>query len=160
VWNRDGAEFVRREKLGPRVAPELVQRIAVALNTVDSARSALDATMASRAPLNLRRAASTELRRSFDAADACLREATIIAKARSRHDWAHWRKRLSDLDTRRQIHLIAELDAENILRTDSIRAIDTGMSGPDIGDMQHGDSKPPGSPATYGLDIEAILQAE
>ena len=142
---------MRREKIGPRVAPELVQRIDVALNKVDSARTALDATTASRAPLNLRRAASTELRRSFDAADARLREATIIAKARSRHDWAHWRKRLSDLDTRRQIHLIAELDAGNILRTNSIRAIDTGMSGPDIGEMQHGDSKPPGSPATYAM---------
>jgi hypothetical protein len=150
---------MRKEKMGPRVAPELVQRIDVALDKVNSARSAFDATIASRAPLNSRRAASTELRRSFDAADACLREATVVAKARSRHDWAHWRKRLSDLDTRRQIHLIAELDAGNILRTNSIRAIDTGMSGPDIGEMQHGDSKPPGSPATYGLDVEAILQA-
>jgi hypothetical protein len=151
---------VRRETIGPRVAPELVQRIDVALNNVDSAQCALGATLGSHAPLNLRREANTELRRSFDAADACLREATIVAKARSRHDWAHWRKRLSDLDTRRQIHLIAELDEENILGTNSIRAIDTGMSGPEIGDMQHGDSKPPGSPATYGLDVEAILQAE
>jgi hypothetical protein len=149
-----------REKMGPRVAPELVQRIDVALNDVESARSALDATMASRAPLNLRRAANRELRRSFDAADACLREATIIAKARSRHDWAQWRKRLSDLDTQRQIHLIAEIDEENILTTNSIRAIDTGMSGPDIGDMQHGDSKPLGSSGTYGLDVEAMLQVE
>lgn len=154
------ADFVRKEKMGPRVAPELVQRIDVALNKVDSARSALDATMDSRAPLNSRRAANAELRHSFDAADACLREATVVAKARSRHDWAHWRKRLSDLDTQRQIHLIAEMDAEGILRINSIRAIDTGMSGPDIGEMQHGDSKPPGSPATYGLDVEAILQAE
>jgi len=146
--------------MGPRVAPELVQRIDVALNQVDSTQSALDATMASRAPLNLRRAASAELRHSFDAADACLREATVVAKERSRHDWAHWRRRLSDLDAQRQIHLIAEMDAGVILRTNSIRAIDTGMSGPDIGEMQHGDSKPPGSPATYGLDVEAILQAE
>ena len=84
----------------------------------------------------------------------------MVAKQRSRHDWAHWRKRLSDLDTRRQIHLIVELDAEGILRTNSVRAIDTGMSGPDIGEMQHGDSMPPGSPATYGVDVEAILQAE
>jgi hypothetical protein len=73
-----------------------------------------------------------------------LREATVVAKTRSRHDWAHWRKRLSDLDTQRQIHLIAEMDAEGILRTNSIRAIDTGMSGPHIGEMQHGDSKRPG----------------
>lgn len=123
-------ELVRREKMGPRAAPELVQRVEVALNKVDSARLALGATTASRASLNLRRAASAELRHSFDAADACLREATLVAKQRSRHDWAHWRKRLSDLDTRRQIHLIAELDADGILSTNSVRAIDTGMSGP------------------------------
>ena len=146
--------------MGPRVAPELVQRVEVALSEVDVARSALDAIIASHATLKLRRAAHAELRHRFDTADACLREATVDAKARSRHDWAHWRKRLSDLDTQRQIHLIAEMDAENLLRTNSIRAIDTGMSGPDIGDMQHGHSKPPGSPATYGVDVEAILQAE
>lgn len=146
--------------MGPRVAPELVQRIEVALDQVHSARLSLDAIMASRAPLNLRGAAHAEVRHSFDAADACLCEATMVAKERSRHDWAHWRKRLSDLDTRMQIHLFAELDAESILRTNSVRAIDTGMSGPDIGDMQHGDSMPPGSPATYGMDVEAILQAE
>jgi hypothetical protein len=142
------------------VAPELMQRIDMALDKVDSARSALDATIASRAPLNSRRAASTELRRSFYAADACLREATVVAEARSRRDWAPWRKRLSDLDTQMQIHLIAEMDAEGILRTNSVRAIDTGMSGPDIGEMQHGDSQPPGSPGTYGVDVEAILQAQ
>lgn len=146
--------------MGPRVAPELVQRIDVALRNVDSARLALDATTAAHAPLNLRRAASAELRHSFDAADACLREATTVAKERSRRDWAHWRKRLSDLDTRRQIHLVAELDADGILRTNSVQAIDTGMSGPDIGDMQHGDSMPTGSPAGYGLDYESILTAE
>lgn len=151
-------EDMRKEKKGPCVAPELVERIEVALSAVDSARLALDATMASRAPLNSRRAASAGLRHRFDEADACLREATTVAKSRSRHDWAHWRKRLSDLDTRRQIHLIAELDAREILRTNSILAIDTGMSGPDLGDMQHGDSMPPGSPATYGLDYEAMLQ--
>lgn len=154
------ADLVRREQRGPQVAPELVQRIEVALDDVDTAWSALVATTASRAPLNSRRAANAELGRRFDAADACLREATIIARAHSRHDWAHWRKRLADLDTRRQIHLIAELDTGNILRTNSIRAIDTGMSGPDIGDLQHGDTKQPGSPATYGVDVEAILRTQ
>lgn len=150
---------MRREKKGPRVDPELVQHIEVALSNVDVTRLALDAAIASRAPLNFRRAANADLRHSFDAADACLREATMVAKGRSRHEWAHWRKRLSDLDTRRQIHLIAELDIEGLFRTDSVRAIDTGMSGPDIGDTQHGDSMPPGSPATYGVDVESILQA-
>lgn len=83
----------------------------------------------------------------------------MVAKKCSRRDWAQWRKRLSDLDTRRQIHLIAEMDAPDILRTNSIRAIDTGMSGPDLGDLQHGESMPAGSPATYGLDVEALLQS-
>jgi hypothetical protein len=82
----------------------------------------------------------------------------VVAKQRSRRDWAYWRKRLSDLDTRRQLHLVAELDEPGILRTNSVQALDTGMSGPDIGDIQHGHSKPPGSPATYGLDYESILQ--
>jgi hypothetical protein len=146
--------------MGRPVAPELVQRIDAALDSVVSARSALEETLAAHAPLDLRRAANAELRHRFDAADACLREATTTAKARSRHEWAYWRKRLSDLDTRRQVHLIAELDAGNLLRTDSIRAIATGMSGPAIGEMQHGDSKPPGSPATYGLQVEAPSHRE
>lgn len=84
----------------------------------------------------------------------------MVAKHRSRRDWAQWRTRLSDLDTRRQIHLIAELDADSLLRTNSVRAIDTGMSGPDLGEMQHGDSMPLGSPATYGMDVEALLHTE
>lgn len=152
-----GVENVRREKRGPGVAPDLVQRIEVALSDVSSARLALEAAIDGHAPLDVRRAASAELRYSFDAADACLRKATMVAKERSRHDWTYWRKRLSDLDTRRQIHLIAEMDAEPILRPNSVRAVDTGMSGPAIGDMQHGDSMPPGSPATYGLDVKQIL---
>lgn len=150
---------MRKEKKGPRVAFELVQRIEVALSNVDSAQLALNATMTPRARLSLRRTANAELAHSLDVADACLREATMVAKQRSRRDWAYWRKRLSDLDTRRQLHLVAELDEPGILRTNSVRAIDTGMSGPDIGEMQHGDSMPPGSPATYGLDYEAILLA-
>ncbi|MEO5652091.1 MAG: hypothetical protein ABIN79_06765 [Marmoricola sp.] len=150
---------MRREQAGPRVAPELIQRIEVALSNVASAQLAFDATVVSRASLHSRRAADVKLRESFDSADASLREATMVAKQRSRHDWAHWRKRLSDLDTRRQIHLIAERDTDGMLRTNSVRAIDTGMSGPDIGEMQHGDSMPPGSPATYGVDYEAMLQA-
>ena len=150
---------MRKEKAGPRVAPELIQRIEVALSNVASAQLAFDATVVSCASLHSRRAADVKLRESFDSADASLREATMVAKQRSRHDWAHWRKRLSDLDTRRQIHLIAERDTDGMLRTNSVRAIDTGMSGPDIGEMQHGDSMPPGSPATYGVDYEAMLQA-
>jgi hypothetical protein len=149
---------MRKEKQGPRVALELVQRIEVALSNVDTAQLAHDETMTPRARLSLRRTTSADLRHRLDVADACLREATVVAKQRSRRDWAYCRKRLSDLDTRRQLHLVAELDEPGILRTNSVQALDTGMSGPDIGDIQHGHSKPPGSPATYGLDYESILQ--
>jgi hypothetical protein len=38
-----------------------------------------------------------------------------------------------------------------------VRAIDTGMSGPAIGDLQHGECSPSGTPAAYGVDVEAIL---
>ena len=54
-------------------------------------------------------------------------------------------------------HLLAEQDESGLLPSGSVRAVDTGMSGPDIGDLQHGQSRPPGTPPTYGLDIEALL---
>ncbi len=146
-----------KEKKGPQVPAELEQRIEHALAEVDAAQLALEATEAASAPLDVRREAHTALRHRFDEADACLREATTIAKARSRRDWAHWRKRLSTLGTRRQMHLFAEMDEQGILRSNSIQAIDTGMSGPDLGEMQHGDSMPLDSPPTYGLDDEAVL---
>jgi len=31
------------------------------------------------------------------------------------------------------------------------------MSGPAIGDLLHGESREPGAPARYGLDLEAVI---
>jgi hypothetical protein len=31
------------------------------------------------------------------------------------------------------------------------------MSGPAIGELQHGDSVPPGTPARYGVDMDTLL---
>jgi hypothetical protein len=109
------------------------------------------------APLLARREAHASLRHAFDDADALLRQATTLARQRSYGDWSEWRHRLSSLATARQIHLFAEQDDPGLLPIGTIRALDTGMSGPDIGDMQHGRSRAPGALPTYGLDIEALL---
>jgi hypothetical protein len=77
----------------------------------------------------------------------------------SHREWSQWRRRLSRLDTARQAHLFAEADDLGVLGLGSVRAIDTGMSGPDIGELQHGRSAAPGSPATYGVDLDALLTA-
>jgi hypothetical protein len=106
-----------------------------------------------------RRAAHTPVRQAFDAADALLRDATRIAKQHSYRDWSTWRRRLSNLDTARQLHLFAERDDLGVLRVGSVRAVDTGMSGPAIGDLQHGKSRAPGTGPAYGLDLEALLTA-
>ena len=47
-----------------------------------------------------------------------------------------------------------------MLRLGTVRAIDTGMSGPDYGDLLHGESCEPGTPARYGLDLEAVLAGD
>lgn len=150
---------MRWRRQQPVVPTELVTQIDEALATVDTARAELDRATKSAAPLLIRRAAHTNLRRAFDAADALLRQATGIAKQHSYREWSQWRSRLSRLDTARQIHLFAEQDDMGVLRLGSVRAIDTGMSGPDIGELQHGKSRAPGTPAAYGLDIEALLTA-
>jgi hypothetical protein len=113
--------------------PELVQRTDVAQNKADSARSAHLTRPWPRATAELTQGSEYRVPARFRCADACLREATVVAKPRSGHDLAHWRKRLSDLDARREVHFIAELGTDNIWRANIIRAIDTGMSGPDIG---------------------------
>jgi hypothetical protein len=138
---------------------ELTAQIELALAAVDTARAELDRATQSAAPLLTRRAAHADVRHAFDVADALLRQATGIAKQHSHREWSQWRSRLSCLDTTRQIHLFAEQDDSGVLPVGSVRAIDTGMSGPDIGDLQHGRSRPAGTPATYGLDLEALLTA-
>ena len=135
----------------------LVDRADEALTEVDNARSELARVVAGGAPLRDRRAAHARVRRGFDDADALLRQAAADAKQRSYREWSQWRHRLSSLDTARQAHLFAEQDELGLLPIGSLRAIDTGMSGPDLGDLQHGRSHVPGTLPAYGLDLEALL---
>jgi hypothetical protein len=148
--------FSRRQPIVPRL---LVGQIEAALAVVDDGRAELTRVVASGAPLLVRREAHATLRHAFDDADALLRQATTLARQRSYGDWSKWRHRLSSLDTARQIHLLAEQDDPGLLPIGSARALDTGMSGPDIGDMQHGQSRAAGALPTFGLDIEALLTA-
>lgn len=150
---------MRRLRRGPQVTDELAQRVGDALDAVDAAERVVAETHREGARLEVRRAAHAKLRAAFDAADAALREATAVAKQHSYRGWTEWRKRLSDLDVRKQVNLLTEQDLPGILPDNSIRVVDTGMSGPAIGDLQYGESMPPGSTATYGVDFESILRA-
>ena len=141
----------------PVVSKLMVDHICEALTAVDDARAELACVNAHAASLADRREAHARVTHAFDVADALLRQATAAAKHHSFGEWSPWRQRLSNLDTARQIHLLAEQDEPGLRPTGSMRAIDTGMSGPDIGDLLHGQSRPPGTPPTYGLDIEALL---
>lgn len=147
---------MRRHQEPAPPAP-LLGQVDAALRDLDDARAELARVVAAGAPLRDRRVAHARVRRAYDAADALLREATAAARQHSRREWSLWRHRLSSLDTARQIHLLAEQDEVGLLPLGGERAVDTGMSGPDIGDLQHGGSRDPGSPPTYGLDLEALL---
>jgi len=147
-----------RRKQSP-VPPSLVAQIQDALDGVDEASATLDAVLAAGAPLLVRRRTRTELRHALEAADKLLRRATDLARPHSYTEWKKWRHRLSQLDTVLQVHLFAEQDDTGVMPLGSIRAIDTGMSGPSIGDLQHGQSRPLGTPARYGLDMDTVLTA-
>jgi hypothetical protein len=153
---RADAVIPRRQPAVPKV---LIGQIDAALAALDDARAELTRVVASGTTLLARREAHASLRHAFDDADALLRQATALARQRSYGDWSKWRHRLSSLDTARQVQLLAEQDDPGVLPIGSIRALDTGMSGPDTGDMQHGQSRAPGALPTYGLDIEALLTA-
>ncbi len=146
-----------RQRRRPVVPQPLVDRIDEAMTTLDGAQAVLARALADRAPLRERRRAHAEVTHAFDGADALLRQATTLTKQHTYREWSQWRHRLSSLDTARQIHLLAARDESGVLPTGSVRAVDTGMSGPDIGDLQHGESRPPGARATYGLDLEPIF---
>lgn len=148
-----------RRRRQPVVPVELVERIDEAVTAVDDARADLRRVIAGHPELRERRQAYAEVRRAFAQADALLREACRLARQRGYHDWSLWRHRLSSLDVARQIHLFDEQDQPGLLPLGSVRAIDTGMSKPDIGELQHGQSRDPGALPTYGLDLEALLTA-
>lgn len=137
---------------------ELDAELAPLLAEVAAARDALLTRTGDDVTLDDRRAAHRRLREAYLAADAVLREATREAKGRSRYEWMAMRARLSALDTARQQHLMAERDELPALPLGSVRAQDTGMSGPAIGFHLHGRSSGPGSPARYGVDVEAVLR--
>lgn len=146
-----------RRRRRPVVPQQLFDQISEALAALDVARADLAGVLADRAPLRERRHAHARVTHAFDDADALLRQATTLAKERSYRDWSVWRHRLSSLDHARQAHLFAESDDSGLRPIGNIRAIDTGMSGPDIGELQHGQSRPPGTPPRYGVDFEALL---
>lgn len=148
-----------RRSRRPVVSALLVEQIDEALSAVDCARAELAGVVAERAPLRERREAHARVRRAFDEADALLRRATDAARQQSYREWSLWRHRLSRLDTARQIHLLAEQDESGLLPIGSVRAIDTGMSGPGLGELQHGQSRAPGTLPTLGLNLDALLTA-
>jgi hypothetical protein len=141
----------------PVVPPAVVDQIQDALDRVDRAGTALDAALAAGAPLSVRRQTRALLKLDLEAADGLLRRVALLVRGHSYLDWSTWRHRLSRLDTVRQSLLLADSDDLGVIPPGSIRAIDTGMSGPDIGDLQHGRSRPAGAPATYGLDMDPVL---
>lgn len=135
-------------------------RVEAALKEVEDARAALVEARRTGADRARRRQAHADLRAAYDVADARLREVTDALKQAGHRryvEWSRWRERLSRLDTERQVHLFDEREDTGIRSSGSVRAIDTGMSGPAIGELQHGESRPPGTAARYGLDMEAVL---
>lgn len=141
------------------VPAELVTRIDEALQKVDSARDRARMAACRGAALAWRREADAALDHAYLEADRLLREATRLARAHSYHAWMEWRSMLSWLDQRHQEQLFAVADRPAMLRLGSVRAVDSGMTKPLIGEMAHGASKPAGAPAEYGLDLEAVLKA-
>lgn len=150
-WRRTRAK-------APDVSESLVSEIDDTLARLDACRSEYDALVLRKAPLATRRIAYAELERAFTDADVPLRQATRLARARSYAEWRLWRSRLSRLDLARQDHLFAGSDALTVLPQGEVRTIDTGMAGPAIGDLIHGETRP-GAPATYGLDMDLTLGA-
>ncbi len=150
--------LARRTRPSPDPVPaSLVGQVAAALAAVDTAREALRDTLHSSPSLAERRAAHAELTAAFASADRLLRRAAELTRPTSYRQWRAWRHRLSQLDLARQAHLFAQADDLGCLGVGSVRAVDTGMTGPNIGELQHGHSQAPGAPAGYGLDLDAAL---
>ncbi|HET6626806.1 MAG TPA: hypothetical protein VFG63_10490 [Nocardioidaceae bacterium] len=143
------------------VSESLVDEIDNALAAVDAARGEMEAAVLERQPMLVRREAHARLGAAFDEADRLLRQATRAARDHSHQrgfyrTWSHWRHRLSRLDAARQQHLFLQAD-DQVLGLGSIRAVDTGLSGPAIGDLVHGEASEPGASPRYGLDLDAVL---
>ena len=148
---------MQRHRPAVSIPVDLVDEMERSLVALDAARSALQVATGTGAPLAVRRAAHAAVTAAFDAADRPLRRATTLARSGPYLAWRDWRRRLSTLDAAKQRHLFAEMDVVGGLGQGSIQSVDTGMSGPSIGDLQHGETQAPDSPATYGLDMAAVL---
>lgn len=144
----------RREAV--EVPATLVQEIEQALETVRVAQDEL-ARAVGAAALPVRRAAFARVTAAFEDADRLLRQATTLTRPGPYVAWREWRHRLSVLDIAKQRHLFAESDDVACLGMGTVRALDTGMAGPSIGELQHGESVLPGTPARYGLDVDEAL---
>lgn len=158
MWREQPTRQPRRSDRGNPVPASLAREIDEALARVDAARERAREAAARGVALAWRRQADAALDLAYRDADRLLRQATELARQHSRHSWSQWRSRLSALDLRRQEQLFAVADRPALLRLGSIRAVDSGMTKPLIGEMAHGASKPAGSPARYGLDLEEVLR--
>jgi len=134
-------------------------RVDAALEEVEAAAAELAVLSRDRAPIARRRAAHARLGAAIDAAETALRTAVDAAKGRSLPEWTRWRRRLSRIRTLRQAHLFAERDDLGVLPIAHVRAFDTGMSGPAIGDLLHGAAGPAVAEPRYGLDLGVALTA-
>ena len=147
-----------RRPLRTAVPDELVAEVRQALADVDTAREqAARAAGSSGVALAWRREAEAAVERAYQRADVLLREATRRARLHSYFAWSQWRSELSWFDQQRQARQLAVADRPAMLRLGSVRAIDTGMGKPHIGEMAHGESKPAGTPPRYGIDLEQVL---
>jgi hypothetical protein len=136
--------------------------VETAMAELDAAKEELARLRAAGAPLPERRAGWQRLDRAFAAADRPLRSLAAAAKGArygkgSYLRWADRRHRLSQLNLDRQRHLFAHSDDLAALEPGTVRALDTGMSGPSLGELQHGESVPPGTAPTYGLDLPVAM---
>lgn len=136
---------------------DLLTDIEDALVSLDAARHELAAVRHAGAPLPARRRAHATVAAAFEDADRLLRTAAALTRPGPYLAWSQWRRRLSRLDLARQVHLFEQADDVACLGLGTVQAVDTGMSGPSIGDLQHGESRPAGAPASYGLDIGGLL---
>jgi hypothetical protein len=147
----------RRPKI--TVPVELAREADRATTAAAAACTALDAVLRDQAPLAVRRAARADVAAAFADADRLLRAAAELTRPGPYHEWRQWRHRLSQLDLAKHRYLFAQSDDLACLEMGTVRAVDTGMSGPSIGELQHGASRPAGAAADYGLDIAAVMAA-
>lgn len=141
--------------------PVLLRRVEDARAELRAAQAELASVLAGPATPETRRAAYRRVSRAFEALEAPLREAARATKGAPYgkgwyRPWSHWRHLLSATSAARVRHMFAMSNDATVLGLGSVRALDSGMLGPSVGDMLHGRSVLPGAPARYGLDMAAV----